>query len=108
MSREIMLLTAYFEHSVGLSSDINANLMHDVCFSRETEDTHYLGRGFHFPPGLWQDSFLHGGSLWIQKLGASVVTPVGSTHTRAELAGVRSLTSWICGVSAHTASNIKM
>ena len=30
MGKEILLLTAYFEHSVGFRSDINANLMHDV------------------------------------------------------------------------------
>ena len=35
MGREISLLTANFEHSIGFRSDINANLMHDVCFSRE-------------------------------------------------------------------------
>ena len=32
MGKEILLLTAYFEHSVGLRSEIIANLMHDVCF----------------------------------------------------------------------------
>ena len=32
MGREILLLTAYFEHSVGFRSDTNANLMQDVCF----------------------------------------------------------------------------
>ena len=38
--REILLITAYFEHSVGFRSDINANLMQDVFFSRETEGFH--------------------------------------------------------------------
>ena len=32
MGREILLLTAYFEHSVGFRSDTNVNLMQDVCF----------------------------------------------------------------------------
>ena len=41
MGREILLLTAYFEHSVGFRSDTSANLMQDVCFL--TRD----GRGFH-------------------------------------------------------------
>ena len=31
MGREILLFTAYFEHSVGFRSDTNANLMRDVC-----------------------------------------------------------------------------
>ena len=31
MVREILLFTAYFEHSVGFRSDNNANLMQDVC-----------------------------------------------------------------------------
>ena len=30
---EILLLTAYFEHSVELRIEIHANLMHEVCFS---------------------------------------------------------------------------
>ena len=32
MGREILLFTAYFEHSVGFRSDTKANLMQDVCF----------------------------------------------------------------------------
>ena len=35
MGREILLLTAYYlekKHSVGFRSDMNANLIHDVCF----------------------------------------------------------------------------
>ena len=34
----------------------------------------------NFPPSLWQDLSVHGGSLWLQKLGASVVIP-GEPHT---------------------------
>ena len=82
MGREILLLTAYFEHSVGFRSDINANLMQDVCFlTRDGRLPLILGADFHFPPSLWQDPSTRGGSLWIQKLGASVVAPVSSTHT---------------------------
>ena len=59
-------------------------------FSKEMEDSRLSCEAdFNFPPKLWQDSSLHGGSRWIQKLGASVVTPVGSTHTHAELVEVR-------------------
>ena len=32
MGKEILLLTAYFEHSVGLRTETIANLMDDVCF----------------------------------------------------------------------------
>ena len=81
-SRDILLLTAYFEHSVGFRIVINANLMHDVCLlPRDRRLPFILGADFNFPTSLLQDSSLHGGSLWIQKLGVSVVTPVGSTHT---------------------------
>ena len=56
--------------------------------SRETEDSQFiLGADLNFPPSLWQDSSLRGGSLWIQKLGASVVTQL-VPHTRAALVGV--------------------
>ena len=75
----ILLPTAYFEHSVGFRSDISANLMYDVCFL--TRDGKILGADDNCPPSLWQDLSIHGGGLWIPKLGASVVAPVGSTHT---------------------------
>ena len=79
---DILLLTSYFEHSVGFHSDINANLMHDVCFlTRDGRLSFIVGAGFNFPPSLWRDLSLHGGSLWIRMLGASMVTPDGSTHT---------------------------
>ena len=62
--REILLLTAYFEHSVGFRSDINANLMHDVCFlTRDGRLPFNLGADFNFPPSLWQDLSLHGQPL---------------------------------------------
>ena len=49
MGREILLLTAYFEHSVGFRSDINANLMHDVCFlTRDGRFPFILGADFNF------------------------------------------------------------
>ena len=76
MGREILLFTAFSEHSVGFRSDINANLMQDVCFlTRDGKLPFILGAGFNFPPNLWQDLSMHGGSLWLQKLGASVVIP---------------------------------
>ena len=81
MCREILLRTAYFEHSVGFRSDINADLMHDVCFlTRDGRLQFILGADFNFPPCLWQDLSMHGGSFWRRKLGASAVVPEGSTH----------------------------
>ena len=82
MGRENLLLTAYFEHPVGFRNDINANLMHDVCFlTRDGKFPFILGAGFNFPPSLWQDLSLQGGGIWIKQLGASVVTLEGSSHT---------------------------
>ena len=82
MGREVLLFTACFEHSVGFRSDINANLMQDVCFlTRDGRLAFILGTDFNFPPSLWQDLSMHGGSLWIRKLGALVVIPEGTTHT---------------------------
>ena len=82
MGMELILLTAYFAHSVGFRNEMNVNLMHDLCFlTRDGRFPFILRADFIFPPRLWQDSCLHGGSLWIQRLGASVVTPVASTHT---------------------------
>ena len=82
MGREILLLIAYFEHSVGFRSDINANLMHDVCFlTRDGRFPFILGADFNFPPSLWQDLSLHGGGILTKQVGASVVIPEGSSHT---------------------------
>ena len=82
MGREILLLTAYFEHSVRFRSDINANLIHDVCFlTRDGRLPFIFGADFNFPPDLWQDLSLHGGGIWTKQLGASVVIPEGSSHT---------------------------
>ena len=81
MGRE-SLMTAYFEHSISFRSDINANLMQDVCFlTRDGKRPFILGADFNFPPSLWQDLSMHGGTLWLQKLGASVVIPAGTTHS---------------------------
>ena len=45
MGREIQVVTAYVEHSVRFRSEINANLMHDVCFlTRDGRLLFYLGR----------------------------------------------------------------
>ena len=38
------------------------------------------GADFNFPPSLWQDLSMQGGSLWLRKLGASVVISEGTTH----------------------------
>ena len=82
MGKEILLLTAYLEHSVGFRSDINANLMHDVCFlTRDEKFPFIMGADFNFPPSLSQDLSLHGGGTWTKQLGASVVIPEGSSHT---------------------------
>ena len=59
----------------------NAHLMQDVCFlTRDGRLPLTLGADFNFLPSLWQDLSMHGGSLWIRKLGASVFVPEGTTH----------------------------
>ena len=69
IGREMLMFTAHFEHSVGFRSDINANLMQDVCFlTRDGKLPIILGADFNFPPSLWQDL------SWRQ----SLVTAVGS------------------------------
>ena len=51
--REILLFTAYFEHPVGFRSDINANLMQDVClFTRDGKLLFISGADFNFPAKL--------------------------------------------------------
>ena len=56
MGGEILLFTAYFEHSLGFRSDTNANLMQDVCFlTRDGKLPFILAAGFNFQPSLWQD-----------------------------------------------------
>ena len=51
--REILLSTAYFQHSVGFRSDINANLMQDVCFlTRDGKFPFIFGSGFPLPAKL--------------------------------------------------------
>ena len=46
-------------------------------FSHEKQKA---GADFNFPPSLWQDLSMQGGSLWLRKLGASVVISEGTTH----------------------------
>ena len=54
--------------------------MQDVCsLTREGKLPFILGAEFHFPPSLWQDMSMHGGSLWIRELGASVVAELCSS-----------------------------
>ena len=72
MGREILLPTAYFEHSVGFRSDINANLMHDVCFPK---------RDGKLPFILGADS---GSKSWKHRRSLQRVP-----HTRAVQAGVK-------------------
>ena len=80
--RRFLMFTAYFQHFVAFRSDINANLMQDVCFlTRDGKLPFILGAPFNFPPSLWQDLSMHGGSFCKRKLGASVVIPEGTTHT---------------------------
>ena len=56
--------------------------MQDMCFlTRDGKLPFILGADFNFLPNLWQDLSMHGGSLWLQKLGASVVIPGKTTHT---------------------------
>ena len=61
MSSEILLLTSYFEHPVGFRSEINVNLMHDMCFlTRDGRLPLISGADCNFPPSPWQDSTLLG------------------------------------------------
>ena len=93
MGTEILLLTAYFEHSVGFRSDINANLMQDVCFlKRDGKQPFILGADFNFPPSLWQDVSTHGGNLWLRNLEHQWLSQ-WTPHTRAVQVQVKSLTS---------------
>ena len=93
MGREILLLTAYFEHSVGFRSDTNANLMQDVGFlTRDGRFPFILGADFNFPPSLWQDLTLYGGGIWIKQLGASVVI-LEVPHTRVARVEAKNPTS---------------
>ena len=51
--REILLFTAHFEHPVGFRSDINANLMQDVClFTRDGKLPFISGADFNSPAKL--------------------------------------------------------
>ena len=108
--RENLLFTAYFEHSVGFRSDINANLMQDVCFlTREGKLPFISGADFNFPPSLWQDLSIHGGSLWLQKLGASVVIPrVNHTHVPCGQRSEARHHRLFLGVNAHQTSDTEM
>ena len=82
MGGEILLFTAYFEHSVGSAATSTPTSCKTCVFSRETGRLPFiLGPDFNFPPSLWQDLSMHGGSLWLRKFGASVVIPGGTTHT---------------------------
>ena len=103
VGREMLQLTAYFEHSAGFRCHINVNLMHDVCFlTRDGKLPCTFGADFNFSLPLWRDLYIHGGSLWIQKLGASVVTPEGSRHTCRTSMGSKSLTSSIISCCQHS------
>ena len=75
MGRDILLVTAYIEHSVGFSQRYHFHVDARRVFSHERWETPiYLGSGLQFsPPSLWQDLPIHGGSFWIPKLGAPVV-----------------------------------
>ena len=109
MGREILLFTAYFEHSVGFRSDINANLMQDVCFlTRDGKLPFILGADFNFPPNLWQDLSMHGGSLWLQKLGASVVIPGRTTHVPWRQRSEARHHRLFLGVNTHQTSDTEM
>ena len=103
MGREI-LMTAYFEDSIGFRSDINANLMQDVCF---------LTRDGKLPFIFWERI-----SISRQDCGKTVharrqslVTEVGSIsqwsfqrepHTRAVQAKVKCPTSSIISWCLHS------
>ena len=53
MGGEILVLTTYFEHSFCFRSDINANLMQDVCFlTRDGKLPFILGSRFQLPVQL--------------------------------------------------------
>ena len=106
----VMGRAAYFEHSVGFRSDVNANLIQDVCFlTIDGKVPFILGADFNFPPNLWQDLPTHGGSLWLQKLGASVVVPEGTTHTCRVGKGQKpDIIDYFLGVNTHQTSDTEM
>ena len=79
-----------------VSAAINARRV----FSQETGKLPFiLGADFNLPPRLWQDLSMHGGSLWVRKLGASVVIP---EKTHAAQAKVKHLTSSIISWCQHS------
>ena len=97
MGREILLLTAYFEHSAGFRSDINANLIHDVCFlTRDRRYPFILGRisTFRHPCGricLYMEE-ASGSSSWVHRSFLKALrTRVGRAEARNPAS---SITSW--------------
>ena len=80
--------TAYFEHSVGFRSDINANFVQDVCFlTRDGMLPFILGADFNFPAKLVA-RLVH---AWWQPLDTKVGSISGHSrgnHTRAVQATV--------------------
>ena len=79
VGKDILLLTAYFEHSTKIRSEIDANLMQDVCLLT-TDGT---------LPSIWEQISIHRqvcgqirlsmeSNRSLQKLGASVITPMST------------------------------
>ena len=59
MGRKIMVLTTYFKHSVGFRSEIDANLMHDVCsLTRDGRRPLILAGGLQFSRLVWSKTCL--------------------------------------------------
>ena len=79
--REILLFTAYFEHSVGFRSDINANLMQDVCFSHERRKaSFYFGSRFQFRAKLVARLVHTRRRSWASEVGSISGHSRGTTH----------------------------
>ena len=104
MGREILLVTANFEHAVGFRSDINANLMHDVSLlMRNGKLPFILGSGFQLPA-----QFVAGlVCSWRQSLDPKVGSIGGHcrgfhTHTCRAGRGQKNLTSLITSWCQHS------
>ena len=97
MGREMLLLTAFFEHSVGFRSDVNAILMFDVCFLTKDMKLPFIWEWISHPVCGKTCQFMESPSL------------LSVPHTRVEQAGVKSMTSSsISAVNTHSASETKM
>ena len=87
--------------------------MQDMFFHERRKASIHFGLGFQFPVKLvarpvhawWQ---MHGGSLWIRKLGASVVSPEETTHVPSRQRSEARHHRLFLGVNSHQTSDTEM